>query len=84
MVEEVVVAFPLGTAQDVDDQAQTLEAGGCLLGELVDLALGGLLVLLDVGGGLAVGLGVDGIGRIVSGDPVATSLVGCITREALR
>jgi hypothetical protein len=76
IVQEVIVAFPLSTAKDADDQAETLEAGRGLLGELVDLALGGLLVLGYVGGGLRTRLGVRWLGRIVGGDPVAAGLVG--------
>ena len=76
IVQEVIVTFPLGTAQDADDQAEALEAGGGLLGELVDLALGGLLVLVDVGGGLRTGLGVGWLGRVVGGEPIAASLIG--------
>lgn len=76
IVQEVVVAFPLGSAQDTDDQAQALEAGSGLLGELVDLALRGLLVLGDVGGGLRTSLGVRWLGYIVSGEPLAAGLVG--------
>jgi len=76
IVQEVVVTFPLGAAQDADDQAEALEAGRSLLGELVDLALGGLLVLVDVGGGLRTGLGVRWLGRVVGGEPIAAGLVG--------
>ena len=76
IVQEVIVTFPLGTAQDVDDQTEALEAGRSLLGELVDLALGGLLVLVDVGGGLRTGLGVRWLGRAVGSEPIAASLVG--------
>lgn len=76
IVQEVIVALPLGTTQDVDDQAQTLEAGRSLLGELVDLALGGLLVLVHMGGGLCVGLGVRRLGRTVGREPIAAGLVG--------
>jgi len=75
VVQEMVVAGALGAAQDVDDEGEALEAGGGGFHEGLDFALGGLLVLRDVRGGLRAGLGLGRLGSIVGGDPVAASLV---------